>query len=66
MNLIINGESMDFEDNKSIQEILDILNIESKIVAVALNSNLIQKESYNDTFPNNGDKIELLQYIGGG
>ena len=66
MNLIINGESMDFEDNKSIQEILDILNIESKIVAVALNSNLIQKESYNDTFPNNGDKIELLQFIGGG
>ena len=66
MNLIINGESMDFEDNKSIQEILDMLNIESKIVAVALNSNLIQKESYDDTFPNNGDKIELLQFIGGG
>lgn len=66
MTLIINGQSMDFDDNKSIQEILDILSIESKVIAIALNGNLVQKENYDDTFPNNGDRIEFLQFIGGG
>lgn len=66
MTLIINGQSMDFDDLKSIQEILDILNIESRVVAIALNSNLVQKTQYNDTFPNDGDRIEFLQFIGGG
>lgn len=66
MTLIINGQSMYFDDNKSIQEILDILNIESKVFAIALNSNLVQKGSYDSTFPNNGDRIEFLQFMGGG
>lgn len=66
MTLIINGQSMDFDDLKSIQEILDILNIESRVAAIALNSNLVQKTQYNDTFPNDGDRIEFLQFIGGG
>ena len=66
MTLIINGQAMVFDDNNSIQEILDILNIESKVVAIALNSNLVQKERYDDTFPNDSDRIELLQFVGGG
>lgn len=66
MTLIINGQSMEFDSKKSIQEILDILNIESKVVAIALNSNLVQKTQYENTFPNDGDKLELLQFIGGG
>lgn len=66
MTLIINGQSMDFDGKKSIQEILDVLNIESKVVAIALNSNLVQKTQYGDTFPNDGDKIEFLQFMGGG
>lgn len=66
MTLMINGQSMDFDGKKSIQEILDVLNIESKVVAIALNSNLVQKTQYSDTFPNDGDKIEFLQFMGGG
>lgn len=66
MTLIINGQSMDFDGKKSIQEILDVLNIESKVVAIALNSNLVQKTQYSDTFPSDGDKIEFLQFMGGG
>ncbi len=66
MTIVINGESMDFKDKVSIQDILDILKIESKVVAIALNSNLVQKAQYSNTFPNDGDKIEFLQFIGGG
>lgn len=66
MKLLINGEEMAFSDTSNLQDILDILQIESKIMAVALNSKLVRKESYQSTIPNNGDRIEFLQFMGGG
>ncbi|RAX54383.1 thiamine biosynthesis protein ThiS [Helicobacter sp. 16-1353] len=66
MTLFINGTSMNFDTQKNIQEILEALDIESKIIAIALNSNLVKREDYKSTFPNNGDRIEFLQFMGGG
>ena len=66
MNLIVNGEKMEFESGKNIDEILAILGVEAKIFAVVLNANLIKKENYKSTIPNEGDKIEMLQFMGGG
>ncbi|PAF52234.1 sulfur carrier protein ThiS [Helicobacter sp. 13S00477-4] len=68
MELIINGEIKTFSDsdNLNIQRILDHLKIESKVVAVALNSLVVKKNDWSNTFPKNGDKIEFLQFMGGG
>ena len=66
MNLIVNGEKMEFESGKNIDEILAILGVEAKIFAVVLNANLIKKENYKSTIPREGDKIEMLQFMGGG
>lgn len=66
MKLIINGESKEFGDRKSMKEILEELKIESKTIAIALNSKLVRKEEYHNTTPNNGDRIEFLQFMGGG
>lgn len=66
MTLLINGESMNFEAKQNIQDILEALKIESKVIAIALNSQLVKKQDYKSTFPNNGDKIEFLQFMGGG
>ena len=66
MTLIVNGEKMEFESGKNIDEILAILGVEAKIFAVVLNANLIKKEHYKSTIPRDGDKIEMLQFMGGG
>lgn len=66
MKLIINGESMEFSDGIDIKTILAILKIEEKIFAITLNSTLVKKEHYQSTIPQNGDKIEFLQFMGGG
>ena len=66
MNLIINGENLEFENGKNIDEILAILGVESKIFAVVVNAKLVKKEDYKNTIPHNGDKIEMLQFMGGG
>lgn len=66
MILIINGENMEFESGKNIDEILAILGVESKIFAITLNARLVKKEDYKNTIPREGDKIEMLQFMGGG
>ncbi|PAF47655.1 thiamine biosynthesis protein ThiS [Helicobacter sp. 12S02232-10] len=66
MELIINGENKSFSKSLSIQEILDSLGIESKVVAVALNSMVVKKQDWSNTFAQDGDKIEFLQFMGGG
>lgn len=66
MNLIINGENLEFENGKNIDEILTILGVESKIFAVVVNANLVKKEDYKSTILSEGDKIEMLQFMGGG
>ncbi|PAF53944.1 thiamine biosynthesis protein ThiS [Helicobacter sp. 13S00482-2] len=66
MKLIINGENKDFSQTLNIQQILDYLEIESKVVAVALNSLVVKKQDWNNTIPKDGDKLEFLQFMGGG
>ncbi|MDE6885747.1 MAG: sulfur carrier protein ThiS [Helicobacteraceae bacterium] len=66
MNLIINGTTMEFESNKNIDEILRELKVESKIFAITLNSELVKKEDYKNTIPKDNDRLEFLQFMGGG
>ncbi|PAF42875.1 thiamine biosynthesis protein ThiS [Helicobacter sp. 11S02596-1] len=66
MELLINGENKRFAKALNIQEILDTLGIESKVVAVALNAVVVKKHDWGNTFPKDGDKIEFLQFMGGG
>ncbi len=66
MNLIINGEEKTFDKTVTLQEIITTLNIESKVMAAAVNMEIIKKENWNNFTPKENDKIELLQFVGGG
>ncbi|MGX2982272.1 sulfur carrier protein ThiS [Helicobacter sp. 23-1045] len=70
MRVFVNGESMEFENGKNIDEILAILGVEqgakSRIFAITLNANFVKKEDYKRIILKDGDKIEMLQFMGGG
>ena len=66
MTLIINGETKEFSDGFSLQNIITDLQIDSKVMAAAVNMNIIKKDDWNSFIPKNDDKIELLQFVGGG
>ncbi|OPX26952.1 MAG: thiamine biosynthesis protein ThiS [Campylobacteraceae bacterium 4484_166] len=66
MKLIINGDEMSFDDGVTIEYILDKLNIKDKVMAVAVNMNIIQKKMWQNYTPKQNDKIEFLQFVGGG
>lgn len=66
MKLIINGQDKNFEDNFSLKQIMQDLKIEDKVMAAAVNMNIVKKDEWNSFIPKENDKIELLQFVGGG
>lgn len=68
MQILINGESENFEDqNISILKLLEIKNVESPdMVAVQLNGEFVDKKKYSSTFISDDDSLEFLYFMGGG
>jgi len=66
MKLIINGENKEFADNFSLQQIITDLKIEDKVMAAAVNMEIVKKDDWSTFVPKDEDKIELLQFVGGG
>lgn len=65
MQLIINGETKESRA-RTIQELIDELSIESKVMAAAVNMNVVKKELWGSHTLCENDKVEFLQFVGGG
>ena len=66
MNIVINGEIKVFEDTNTLEGIMKSLEIEDKVMAVAVNMEIVKKDQWNNFIPKENDKVELLQFVGGG
>ena len=66
MTLIINGETKEFSNDSTLQNIITNLQIENKVMAAEVNMNIVKKDDWSNFIPKNDDKIELLQFVGGG
>ena len=64
--IIINGETKQFEIETTLQQIITDLQIEDKVMASAVNMEIVKKDDWGNFIPKNDDKIELLQFVGGG
>ena len=51
---------------REFKELPDNLQIENKVMAAAVNMNIVKKDEWSNFIPKNDDKIELLQFVGGG
>ena len=66
MPIIINGENQTLNDSISISQLLKQLEIEERIVAVSLNSNVVKKGTWENVILKDNDRVELLQFMSGG
>jgi len=65
MQLIINGETKE-SSAKTIKDLLDELGIESKVMAAAVNMNVVKQALWESYTLVENDKVEFLQFVGGG
>ena len=66
MNIVINGENKSFEEGITLKQIIVSLSIEDKIMAAAVNMEIVKKDQWNKFIPQEDDKLELLAFVGGG
>lgn len=66
MQIIVNGENKNFPDNFTLQAIIDELKIEEKVMAAAVNMEIVKKDQWSTCSLKENDKLELLQFVGGG
>lgn len=65
MRLIINGDNIDSSAG-TVRELLDEMKIASGRVAVEVNLTIIKKADYESCRLKDGDKIEVVNFVGGG
>lgn len=66
MKLIINGNEKEFKENITLLEVLKELSLEGKVMAAAVNMEIVKQDAWDKCRLNAGDKLELLDFVGGG
>ena len=66
MTLTINGESRDFKTLSTLADLLDELGLKGDRIAVELNRNIVSRPDWPATSLNDGDKLEIVHFVGGG
>lgn len=66
IKISINGKEEILEVEMSILELLRKKNIRPEVVTVELNENIINRKDYQTSIIREGDKLELVYFMGGG
>lgn len=66
MKVIINGEEKAVDNVSSVSDLLRELGLKADRVAVELNREIAARTSWDSTQLKDGDRIEIVQFVGGG
>jgi len=67
MYLTVNGKIYDnLIENMTMQDLLDYLKLPANKIAIERNREIVSKSSFNTAILNDGDIIEIINFIGGG
>ncbi len=67
MTLTVNGERFDAEgDGFCDAELLEALELSRGRVAVEVNRELVRRSEFGETALHEGDKVEVVHFVGGG
>lgn len=66
MHLVINGRQEDIPGPETMGDLLRTLDIAAQRVAVELNGELVTRDRYEATHLSEGDRLEIVTFVGGG
>ena len=66
MKLEINGEVREVPASANVRELLDNLGIKPDRIAVELNRAIVKRRDWDGTALKDLDKVEIVQFVGGG
>jgi thiamine biosynthesis protein ThiS len=66
VSIRVNGERRTFPAGICVRDLLAILEVSTPRVAVERNREILPKASYGSTHLENGDELEVVEFVGGG
>ncbi|RME00286.1 MAG: sulfur carrier protein ThiS [Deltaproteobacteria bacterium] len=66
MKIILNGEPYDLEQPISVAELVRRIGKSENRVAVERNREVVPHSAYDSVLLQEGDRIEIVQFVGGG
>ena len=66
MKVIINGETINVAQDTNLKKLLVNLELDEKVMAAAINMEIIKQNNWDNHILKDGDKLELLDFVGGG
>ena len=66
LTIQLNGKTKNISEQTSIASLLKEYNLNQKAVVVEKNQKPIENSTFYTTIINNGDCIEILEFVGGG
>jgi sulfur carrier protein len=66
MRIQLNGEALELPEGQSVADLLARLDLAGRRVAVELNLDIVPRSQHAATLLRDGDRVEVVQAIGGG
>ncbi len=66
MTIVLNGQTYDAAGAASIAALVERLQLAGKRLAVEVNGEIVPRSIHGDTVLHEGDRVEIVQAIGGG
>lgn len=66
MKVIVNGTQHDFSDNTTIADLIAQLELKDRKIAIEMNLEVVPSARHNSTLLAEGDRIEIIEAVGGG
>jgi sulfur carrier protein len=64
--ITVNGKEVTLTGPLSVADYLEQNNYQIKRIAVEMNGDILPKYSYSDTMLKDGDRLEVVSFVGGG
>ena len=63
---MLNGKERSFNPGTTLPKLLEELGIDRRVVAVAVNGDVIRRVDYDGVVLSDGNRIEIVRMVGGG
>ncbi len=66
MKVYVNGEVREFADGLKLEELMDLLGVKKETVVAEVNLKIVPPPERAEYWLGEGDRVELIQFVGGG
>jgi len=66
ISIVVNGETRSATPGATVTQLLEALGIHGGRVAIERNLKILPRSAWNETVVADGDRYEIVQFVGGG